>query len=224
MNPKIDIIVTRHDHLITVLRERGTIDGETPVTSHATAYDVAGKHVIGVLPHHLSARAASITEVPMRWSETDREDMQRGDVDIDRTRAAAGDPITYVVHQLRSGGIDLKRPRWLAMAKAWEHVEHLGYHFGAGPFMCFLQTFRGLPVTLVYDGSQQASAEVVESRGVWRPNCTGPWLDGYGIKVDPASIAPASGWDATSPEWEAIGSESSAWAGVPATSTKGGGL
>jgi hypothetical protein len=195
MSHKIDIIVTRHEHLVTVLHERG-VAADTPVLTHANASDVTGKHVIGVLPHHLSERAATVTEVPMRWTEADRVAMQLGDVDLEHTRRAAGDSITYIVHKLRSGGIDPGRPRWLAMAKAYEHVEHHGYHFGAGPFIGngAPQLFRGLPVTLIYDSSQQVSAEVIESRGVWRPECKGPWLDGYGATIDESDIPPASGW------------------------------
>lgn len=176
------IIVTRHEHLVTILRERGVVDADTPVLTHVDRPEqVEGQHVIGVLPHHLSSRAASVTEIPMRWTEKDREAMQRGDVDLDGTRAAAGDPITYVVHRVHGGGVDTSRPRWLAIAAAYEHVERCGECFGAGPVaLRSSRSFRGLDLTFIVDGSQQASAHVIESRGVWRPNCRGPWLDGYG--------------------------------------------
>lgn len=102
MQPKYDIVVTRHPHLVTVLRERGLVTETTIVLTHVDdAEQVRGLHVIGVLPHHLSARAASITEIPMRWSEEDRKAMQHGDIGLGETRAAAGDPVTYVVTEDR---------------------------------------------------------------------------------------------------------------------------
>lgn len=105
--------------------------------------------------------------------------------------------------RVQGGGIDPTR-RWLAVARAWEHVESLGYHFGAGPHSAIRQTYRGLPAILIWDGTEQACAEVVESRGVWRPNCQGPWLDGYGAVVDASTIAPANGWDSSAPDWAPI--------------------
>jgi hypothetical protein len=95
--PKIDVVITRHHPLIKLLRERGIIDDSTPVLEHASASDVAGKHVLGVLPHHLSSRCASITEVPMALTQADREAMTRGDLTLERTREVAGEPVTYRV-------------------------------------------------------------------------------------------------------------------------------
>ena len=197
MNIQFDLVVTRHPHLVTVLRERGLITSETPVLEHVDAPEqVDGKHVIGVLPHHLSSRAASITEIPMRWTLDDRKAMLSGDIEIDATRRAAGDPITYVVRAIERGGIDKSRPRWLAWASALAFVERLGTHFGAGPHQHQADgaSFRGLPVILIYDATHGVQAEVIESRGVWRPHRKGPWLDGYGREVDADSITPASGW------------------------------
>lgn len=95
--PKIDLIVTRHPSLVDYLRELRIVTGETRVIEHATSDDVRGKHVIGILPHHLSALAATITEIPMRTTMADREAMQRGDLPIERLREIAGEPITYTV-------------------------------------------------------------------------------------------------------------------------------
>lgn len=207
INPAPTIIVTRHDNLAAVLHERG-VNPSTPRISHVDApQQIEGKHVIGVLPHHLSSRAASVTEIPMRWSEQDREALQRGDVDLDATRKAAGDPITYVVFELHGGGIDRGRPRWLAVARAYEHVERYGYHFGSGPgsIRYSSPTWRGLLVTIIGDGSQQAWAEVIESRGVWRPGGKGPWLDGYCQPVEPHTIPAAAGWIPGDSEWSGLG-------------------
>ena len=130
---KVDLVVTRHAPLVALLRERGIITDKTPVIEHATARDVEGRHVIGVLPHWLSSVTASVTEIPLRTTPADREAMTRGDIGIERLREIAGEPITYTVEQIRGGGIERARPRWLAAARAYEHVERVGYHFGAGP-------------------------------------------------------------------------------------------
>jgi putative CRISPR-associated protein (TIGR02620 family) len=57
------IIVTRHPALVAVLAEDYGHTG--PVLAHATADDVRGKAVIGVLPLHLAAEAESVTEVTL---------------------------------------------------------------------------------------------------------------------------------------------------------------
>jgi hypothetical protein len=99
---KIDLVITRHRPLVELLRERGIIDDTTPVLEHATISDVAGKHVLGILPHHLSSRCASITEIPMALTQADREAMTRGDLSLERTREVAGDPVTYYVSTERT--------------------------------------------------------------------------------------------------------------------------
>lgn len=62
---KIDLIVTRHPALLEVLVAEGIATPETPVIAHATPEAVRGKNVAGVLPLHLAAEAASITEVTL---------------------------------------------------------------------------------------------------------------------------------------------------------------
>lgn len=91
------IIVTRHPSLVTVLHERGIAPKDAQVLEHASLGDVKGKHVIGVLPHHLSCAAELYTEVKMLLSREDRESMQRGDLDIEATRRAAGEAVEYQV-------------------------------------------------------------------------------------------------------------------------------
>ena len=65
------IIVTRHNALIEYLEELGVVPAGTPVIAHATEEDVCGKHVFGVLPMRLAAKAAMLTEVsmtiPVEW-------------------------------------------------------------------------------------------------------------------------------------------------------------
>lgn len=54
------LIVTRHTGAIEWLRRRG-ITGD--VVTHATADQVRGRHVVGVLPIFLAAYAASVTSI-----------------------------------------------------------------------------------------------------------------------------------------------------------------
>lgn len=97
MKIKIDLVVTRHEPLVALLRERNLIDEKTPVCAHASVSDVKGKHVVGVLPHHLSQHCASITEVQMSLTPEDRAAMQRGELSLERTREVAGELRTYQV-------------------------------------------------------------------------------------------------------------------------------
>lgn len=57
------VVVTRHPALVRYLQLKGVLVGDEHVVLHATEGDVAGKHVIGVLPFHLAALAKSITVV-----------------------------------------------------------------------------------------------------------------------------------------------------------------
>lgn len=88
------IVVTRHPALVDLLVERGIIKPGTPVIAHATPDQVAGKHVIGVLPLSLAALANSVTEVPLALTKELRE---RGELDIATLRAIAGEAVTYKV-------------------------------------------------------------------------------------------------------------------------------
>lgn len=92
------IVVTRHAALVELLRERGVIASgdDVRVIAHATAEDVRGQDVIGVLPLALAAEAASITELPLTLSPE-----QRGrELSIDELRKVAGAPATYVVRRM----------------------------------------------------------------------------------------------------------------------------
>lgn len=194
MTTKIDLIVTRHPTLAQLLIERGLADADTPVIEHATRADVRGKHIAGVLPHHLSSAAASVTEVPMRMSLEDRQAAAHGDLPLERVRKIAGDAVTYLVT-----AIDDPCASSLAMAAAIRECE--GYHgvvdgpfgrlFGRSP------TWRGLPVMYFGSMCQQFSAVVVLSRGIWMPRQIGTrqWLDGLGRPVDTMTIEGSAGWE-----------------------------
>jgi len=85
------IIVTRHPALVEFLAEEHGISGR--VVAHATEEDVAGRHVIGVLPLRLAALALTITEVPLNVPEG----MRGTELTVDDLRKFAGEPVTYNV-------------------------------------------------------------------------------------------------------------------------------
>lgn len=95
--PAIDLVVTRHNAFVEYLSEQGLIPEGVEIRAHVGIADVKGRHVLGVLPHHLSSACASITEVKLDLTREDREAMQAGDLPLDRVRAVAGQPETYRV-------------------------------------------------------------------------------------------------------------------------------
>lgn len=90
-------VVTRHPALVALLIERGIISEGTKVISHATATDVAGCHVIGVLPLSLASLAESVTEIPLALSPEDRGQ----ELGIARLREIAGAAVTYKVEVVK---------------------------------------------------------------------------------------------------------------------------
>ena len=90
------IIVTRHAALLAYLEEIGVVPTGTPVISHATAENVRGKHVYGVLPMRLAAEAEQLTEVsmsvPAEW---------RGkELSLDEIKACSPVLTTYVIRKM----------------------------------------------------------------------------------------------------------------------------
>ena len=89
------VIVTRHPAFVDLLRERGLIYGTEPSIEHASADEVRGRHVIGVLPLSLAVEAESVTEIPLSLTPEDRGK----ELDLERLRQIAGPPRTYVVRE-----------------------------------------------------------------------------------------------------------------------------
>jgi hypothetical protein len=85
------IIVTRHPALVEFLAREHGISGR--VVAHATEADVAGKHVIGVLPLRLACLALTITEVPLNVPE----DRRGTELTLEDLQNFAGEPVTYNV-------------------------------------------------------------------------------------------------------------------------------
>jgi putative CRISPR-associated protein (TIGR02620 family) len=92
MKTKITV-VTRHPALVALLRERGLVSDDVRIIAHATPEDVAGQHVIGVLPLALAALAASVTEIPLNLTP----EMRGKELDIETLRQIAGAAVQYTV-------------------------------------------------------------------------------------------------------------------------------
>lgn len=90
------IIVTRHKALVDLLVERGLVESGAPVIEHATAEDVRGKDVIGVLPLSLAVLANSVTEIPLALTP----ELRGKELDIETLRSIAGAPVTYRVQKI----------------------------------------------------------------------------------------------------------------------------
>lgn len=87
------LIITRHPALVAFLIEKGYVTPDSEVLEHASAEDVKGKHVWGVLPHSLSCLCKSFTEVPMSIPS----EMRGKELTLANMYDYAGTPVTYVV-------------------------------------------------------------------------------------------------------------------------------
>lgn len=92
----IDLIVTRHPGLVEYLREIGLASENVQVVSHASAENVAGRRVCGVLPHSLSCLCESFTEVPLSLPP----ELRGAELTLEQVRQYAGAPVTYKVRRV----------------------------------------------------------------------------------------------------------------------------
>jgi len=90
------IIVTRHPSMVALLVKEGLVDSSTPVLAHASAEEIRGKHVFGVLPHSLSCLTASFTEIPLRIPA----EMRGKELSLDDLQKFAGEAVTYTVSKV----------------------------------------------------------------------------------------------------------------------------
>ncbi|MDE1971322.1 MAG: hypothetical protein KGI50_07150 [Patescibacteria group bacterium] len=87
------VIVTRHPALIDLLRERGMVKEDCCVIEHATADDIRGKDVIGILPLSLAMLANSVTEIELNLTP----ELRGRELDLNTLRQVAGKAVTYTV-------------------------------------------------------------------------------------------------------------------------------
>lgn len=90
------LVVTRHPALVQYLQETGMIDENTPMLEHATKEDVAGKHVIGVLPLELAAEAECVTTINLNMTKEHRG----RELTLEDMKEIAGEIATYKVSRI----------------------------------------------------------------------------------------------------------------------------
>lgn len=90
------VVVTRHPALVEYLTELGVVPAGTEVVAHATAEQVRGRHVFGVLPLHLAAEAASVTEVPLNVPA----ELRGVELTLEQVRQFAGPLVEYKVSRV----------------------------------------------------------------------------------------------------------------------------
>lgn len=87
------LVVTRHPGLVAYLVERGIVTEGAAVIAHATAEQVTGRDVVGVLPLSLAALATSVTEVVMDIPV----ELRGKELSLEQVRACAKGVARYVV-------------------------------------------------------------------------------------------------------------------------------
>lgn len=90
------VVVTRHPALVEYLTELGVVPAGVEVVTHATAEQVRGRHVFGVLPLHLAAEAASVTEVTLRVPA----ELRGVELTLEQVRQFAGPLVEYKVSRV----------------------------------------------------------------------------------------------------------------------------
>lgn len=56
----VDLVVTRHEGLLDLLRMNGMVEIDVECREHVTAADVRGRNVCGILPFNLAKHAKSV--------------------------------------------------------------------------------------------------------------------------------------------------------------------
>ena len=95
------VVVTRHPALVEYLNELGVVPAGTEVVAHATAEQVRGRHVFGVLPLHLAAEARRVTEVPLHVPA----ELRGVELTLAQVRQFAGPLTSYVVFRSPAGRV-----------------------------------------------------------------------------------------------------------------------
>jgi len=91
------VVITRNPALVEYLKEVGIVEEGVRVIQHATEDDVRYKHVIGVIPVRMAAKANRVTEIPLALTPEDQEK----ELSLERLREVARPPRTYIVIEIR---------------------------------------------------------------------------------------------------------------------------
>ena len=94
------VVVSRHPRLVDYLKQEGWVSPDTPfIEANARPDDVQGKHVFGVLPMWLAAKAVLVTEVfvnpPWDWRGAGKQDLT-----IEEIRLYVRAPVTYEINEV----------------------------------------------------------------------------------------------------------------------------
>lgn len=95
------IIITRHAGLVEYIFEEGIAPRGTPVIPHANADDIRGRRVIGPLPLHLAALAASVVSIPLILPP----ELRGVELSAEQVRAHAQPPEEYVIRAVRKWSV-----------------------------------------------------------------------------------------------------------------------
>jgi hypothetical protein len=98
MSTNNNVIISRNQSLIAWLEDKG-IQGH--VVEHATAGDVAHRHVYGIVPFWMAAFADTVSEVNMPGLDrTERDRFNRGALTVQEMDAAGAELVTYRVRRV----------------------------------------------------------------------------------------------------------------------------
>ena len=89
----IDVIVSRHIGLVQHLADIGIGGPGTLILEHATADDVRGQNVAGVLPLHMAALCRRYVEVPLNLPP----ELRGQELSADQVAQYAGAPVEYQI-------------------------------------------------------------------------------------------------------------------------------
>ncbi|MBU1151341.1 hypothetical protein KJ632_00765 [Patescibacteria group bacterium] len=89
----ITLVVTRHKALLQYLKEIGIVGEEVEAKEHVSPEEIRGKHVCGVLPHHLSSLCTFYTEIPLIIPQ----EFRGKELTLEEIREYCGKPQTYCV-------------------------------------------------------------------------------------------------------------------------------
>lgn len=120
------VVVTRHSALIELLKEMGLVDDGVQVIAHATADDVRGRHVIGVLPLSLAVEAAMVTEIPLDIPQ----ELRGKELTIEQLRLYSSDSRTYVVRKYNNTTMkdsDMNEP--VSNADEFDRLKHFLHEY-----------------------------------------------------------------------------------------------
>jgi hypothetical protein len=147
-----------------------TRDAARVLEAQHNAANVRGKHVIGVLPHHLSSKAESITEVQLDWTLEQRAAMTSGDLGVEDVAQAARGLHTYYVDR----GDAFSR-RWRALARGLMQADTCM----DGTYISFIDEDRAIIECRDVHGYGRTQVDlyqgylrIEDDHGVW-----GPWID-----------------------------------------------